>query len=128
MTTAAIIADAGIDMDLAVNELDGFHGAGKFRRTLLAAVTLFIVRRKNTLPDDAEIVEVRLDAVVGTAPYCDLKLVRQGDTTVTLIKFLMDFLTQREGVDQSELAGRSLAGNNGAYFGTRSARFQSSFP
>ena len=45
------------------------------------------------MPDDAQVIQIRLHTVVRAAPHSDLKFVRQSDIVVSFIETLMKFLT-----------------------------------
>ena len=61
-------------------------------------MTLGKVDHRHALTDDAEIVEVRLDAVVGAAADCDLKLVGQRYAVIAYIEALVQLLGKTVGV------------------------------
>ena len=51
------------------------------------------------MTDDAQVVQVGLDAVVGAAAHSDLELVRQLHVVVAVVEALVDLLAESEGVD-----------------------------
>ena len=120
-----MVAGVGIDRKLAVNELCSADRAGDLNLTFLAAAAFLEVVRGNTLTDDAEVVEVGLYAVVRAAADRDLEFVGKGNVVVALIKTLVDFLAELVGLDQTEAAGRALAGYNGTNECARAARLKS---
>ena len=65
---------------------------------------------RHSCAHDAQIVQGRLYAVIGTAACCDLEFMRQGYPTIALIEACMDFIAQRIGIIQTILTGGSLAG------------------
>ena len=79
---------------------------------LLAALAAAFIKVRDTLADDAKIVQIRLHAVVRAATDRDLEFVRKRDAMVALVKAMMNLLGKCEGVEQAVLAGRSLAGDN----------------
>ena len=76
------------------------------------------------LTHDAQIVQIGLDAAVGTAAHTDLELMRELHLTVALVEPVMDLFGQAEGIDKAVLAGGTLAGNHGAHLGTGTAGLQ----
>ena len=72
-----MVALSGIDEHLAVHNLGDLNGAGSLHLALLAALTFFSVHSRVPLTDDGQVVQFRLDAVVGAAAHGDLKLVGQ---------------------------------------------------
>ena len=109
-----MIARVRIDGNLSVLHLCDLDRACRFNLTDLAAAAKLEVRLRHPLPDDAEVVEIGLDAVVGTSAHRDLKLVGQFHMGVAVVEAFVDFLREGEGVDQSVLAGGALAGNDRA--------------
>ena len=97
---------------------DAVYDFGRTDRTgcsyaaLLAALAAAFIKVRDTLADDAEIVQIRLDTVVRAAADCDLKFVRKRNVMVALVKTMVNLLGKCEGVEQAVLAGRSLAGDN----------------
>jgi len=120
--SSAMIAGVGVDAEFTVFDARVFDGARLLYRASLAGTASVVIDGGDPLPDDADIVEVGLDAVVGTAADGDLEFVGKLDAVVSLVKALVDLLREPEGVDQAELAGRSLAGNDGAHTRSRAAR------
>ena len=110
---AAVVADVGIDVDLAVYHLCDLDGAGSFNLADLAALALSEVSHGNALADDGDIVQVGLDAVIGAAADSDLELMRQSYAAIAKIEAFVDLFGQAVTVAQTVLAGGSLAGNDG---------------
>ena len=90
------------------------HGTALDDAALDAAAALVEVLLRHALAVDAEVVEAGLDAVVRAAADGDLELVRQPDVVPALIEALVDGTRERDRVDQTVLAGRALAGDDGA--------------
>ena len=94
---------------------DTVHNFGRTDRTgcsyaaLLAALAAAFIKVRDTLADDAEIVQIRLDTVVRAATDRDLEFVRKRDAMVALVKTMVNLLRQCKGVKQAVLTGRSLA-------------------
>ena len=124
LAASAMVAGVCVDRKLAVNELCRADRAGDLNLTFLAAAAFFKVVRGNTLTDYTEVVEVGLYAVVRTAADSDLEFVGKGNVVVTLIKTLVDLLAELVGLDQTEAAGRTLAGYNGTNERTRTSRLE----
>ena len=95
---AAVVAEALVDDDLAVNHSSGLHGAAFSDPALAAAPALLQVHFLDPLADDAQIVQVGLDAVVGAAAGGDLELVGQLHAVIAQVEALMDLLAEAEGV------------------------------
>ena len=93
--------------------------------TLLAAAAVIRIILRHYLPHDAEVVETRLDAVVGAAADTDLELVRQLDVVPAFVECLMQIPSQRLSVNQAMNTNRSLAGYNGTDSGTRTTGIES---
>ena len=73
--TTAVIAHCWIDVhDFVIVPGDTTHGACLLNGAFLATIALFFIHRHRALADDAKVVEVGLDAVVGTTTYGDFKL------------------------------------------------------
>lgn len=66
------------------------------------------------MPDDAQVVQIRLDAVIGAAADADFEFVGQGDVMIAQVEALVDLLAQIVSVDQAVLTGRTLAGDDRA--------------
>jgi hypothetical protein len=71
---------------------------------------------RHLLADDADIVQVRLDAVVRAATDGDLEFVRQGDLAKALIEALVDFSRESLRIDVAKHADRALAGHDRTNF------------
>ena len=112
---AAVVAGVGVDVNLAVHHFRGLDGAVLLHLTDLAAPALGVVHHGHPLAHDAQIVQVRLDAVVGAAAHGNLELVGQGHAVVANVELLVNLLAQAVGVDEAVLAGGALAGDHGAH-------------
>lgn len=66
------------------------------------------------MPDDAQVVQIRLDAIIGAAADADFEFVGQGDVVIAQVEALVDLLAQIVSVDQAVLTGRTLAGDDRA--------------
>ena len=124
---AAVVAQSGIDDQTAIFQLRRADGAGGLDLALFAALALGLVIARDPGAHDAQIVQVRLDAVVGTAAHRDLELVGQRHVRVTLEEPVMDLIAQRVSVIQAILAGGTLAGNHRTYFAAGTAGLQTRF-
>ena len=113
LAASAMIAQAFVEAELTVNDLCGANGAGGLYLTLLATAAFFKIVCGHALTDDAEVVEVGLYAVVGAAADRDLEFMGKLDLVVALIKTFVDLFAELIGFDQTETAGRALAGDNG---------------
>ncbi len=51
------------------------------------------IKQRHSLPDNAQVIQIRLHTVVRAAPHSDLKFMRQSDIVVSFIETLMKFLT-----------------------------------
>lgn len=97
---------------------DAIHNFGRADRTgrsyaaLFASFAAAFIKVRDTLADDAEIVQIRLDTVVRAATDRDLEFVRKRDAMVALVKTMVNLLRQCKGVKQAVLTGRSLAGDD----------------
>ena len=96
----------------AIHNFGGTDRTGRSYAALLAALAAAFIKVRDTLADDAEIVQIRLDTVVRAAADCDLKFVRKCNIMVALVKTMVNLLGECEGVEQAVLAGRSLAGDD----------------
>ena len=114
VAAAAVVAEIFIDIDLAVHDLGDVDGTCLHDLTLLAAVAFGKVRDGDLLPDDAQVVQIRLDAVIGAAADADFEFVGQGDVVIAQVEALVDLLAQIVSVDQAVLTGRTLAGDDRA--------------
>ena len=118
---AAVVADVPVNLQHTVLQLGRAHGADLNHAAFLAAVALVLVQAGDALADNPQVVQVRLDAVIGAAAHGDFELVGQPHATVALIEALMDLLAQTEGIQQAVLAGGALAGHHGAHQGAGAA-------
>ena len=112
---AAVIAGAVIDRDLSVDQLRHFDRAVILHLADLASAAFLQIDLRHSLADDAQVIQIRLHAVVGTAAHRDLELVRQLDFTVSVIEPLMNLFRQGKCIDQAVLACSSLTGNDRAH-------------
>ena len=119
---AAAVALGGINGGLALHHLGHMDGAGLFAQ--LAALAQVLVDQGHLLAHNAHVVQVGLDAVVGAAAHGDLELVGQLDLVVAHKEALVDLLRQGVGVDETVLAGGTLAGDHGAHLGAGAAGLQ----
>ena len=124
LTASAMIASVFVDLELAVNEHCRADGAGCLYLTLFTSAALIEIVCGNALTDDAEVVEVGLYAVVGTAAERDLEFMGELDLVEALIETLVDLFAELIRFDQTEAAGRALAGDNGTNERTCSAGFK----
>ena len=108
-TAPAVVAHALVDDQFSVLDGCGVHGAGLFYLAHFTAAALGKIGFGNALSDHAQIVEVRLDAVVRAAAHRKLELVRQSDVVIPFIEELVQLFAERESIDQAVLAGRTLA-------------------
>src|SRR5699024_5020011 len=124
LAAAAAVAGGGVDRQDAVLKLRHLDRAGVLHLADLAAPALGEVEHRQTLADDAEVVEAGLDAVVRAAAHRDFELVGQGDAVVAFVEPLVDLFAEVKGVDQAVLAGRALAGDDRADQRTGAAGFE----
>ena len=117
-----MVTGVGVDGGLALHDLGHVHGALLLAH--LTALTQLRVNQGNPLTHDAHVVQVGLDAVVGTAAHGDLELVGQLHLIVTHKETLMDLLGQSVGVNEAVLAGGTLTGDHRAHLGAGTAGFQ----
>ena len=113
-TASAVVAHILVPVESALAQTACADGAGLFDLTDLAAAAFGEVVRRHALADDAKVVQIGLDAVVRAAADGDLELVRQPDVVPALVEALVDGTRKRDRVDQTVLAGRALAGDDGA--------------
>ena len=95
--------------DLPIFYAGRAHRAGVFHLAFLAAPAFFQIHRRDSLAYDAQVVEIRLDAVVGAAAHGNFELMRQFDVCIPLIEALVNLLRERKCIDEPILAGRPLA-------------------
>ena len=108
----AMFAALGIDGNFAVFQMCNVYGTGLFQLAHLAAPALFPIHHRNALTHDTYIVQIGLNAVIGTAANSNFELMGQRQGAVTLIKLFMNLFRQTVGVDQTKLAGGTLAGHH----------------
>ena len=70
----AVVAEAGVDDQLFVHHLCDLDRAVQLHLALLAAPALLRIHFRVPLTDDGQVIQFRLDTVVGAAAYGDLKL------------------------------------------------------
>ena len=97
---------------------------GLFQLTDLTAAALVQIGHGDPLANDAQIVQIGFDTVVGTAADSDLKLMGKFDIVISLIEQFVDLFRQGKGVDQTILTGCALAGYDGAHLWAGSAGFK----
>ena len=119
---SAVVTYILIDDNLAIDNACSLNRAVVDNLADLASAALLIINLRYTLADNAEVVQVGLDTVVRAAADCDLELVRQFNSAVAFKEPFVNLFRQREGVNQTILAGRTLTGNNRTYFGTGTRR------
>ena len=122
--SSAAVAKRLVNRDLAVFYAARLHGASLFNGADLASAAYFIVGRGKELTDHAQIVDVGLDAVIGTSANRNFELVRQFDLVISLVESLVDLFREPEGVDQTKMTGRAFAGDYGAHARTGAADLQ----
>ena len=118
-----MIALFSVDLQLAVDQLRHADRAGFLNLAHLTAAALLQIYLRDPLADDAQVIQIRLDAVVWTAADCQLEFMRQNDIMITNIEQIMKFLAQFKGIRQTVLAGCAFAGNNRTNFGSGAAGF-----
>ena len=111
---ATVVAHIGINVDLAVHDLSNLDGAVVLDLAILAATALGEVHHGNALSDDAKIIQIGFHTVIGTSSNGNLELMGQGDAMVTHVEPFVNLFAQIEGINQTVLAGCSLAGDHGA--------------
>ena len=119
---AAVVAGVRVDDQARVRQLRRADGAVLLHRAGLAGAALLGFKGRHALADDAEVVQVRLYAVVRAAAQGDLELVGQLHAVPALVEHLVDLLREGKGVVQAVLAGRALAGDHRAHLAARAAR------
>lgn len=82
----------------------------------LTSVAGGLVKVRDALANDADVVQLRLDAVVGTSADGNLKFVREGGISISVEIFLLQFVCEGECVMQAIAAGSPFAGDDGADF------------
>ena len=127
-TAAAVVADIFVHDHLAVRHGRGLHGTALGDPALLTAPAGFQVHGLDPLADDGQVVDVGLDAVVGTAAGGDLELVGQLDVVIAQVEPLVDLRAEAEGVIEAVLAGGALAAHHGADLGAGTAGGQAVLP
>lgn len=126
-TPTAMVAHIGIDDQLTVFDGRRMHGASLFYLAHLTTAALGEIELRHALSDNAQVVEVGFDAVVRTPAHGNLEFMRKSNFVIPLVEKLMQLFAERKGIDQTVLAGRALAGDDGTYFRARAARLQSVF-
>ena len=116
-----MVASIGIKIELTVDKLCRADGTSRLDLTFCASAALVKIVCGNALTDDSEVIEVGLDAVVGASANRDIEFVGELDLVDAFIKALVDLFAEVIGVDQTEAAGRALAGNYGTNERSRAA-------
>ena len=116
-----------IDHNLAIDNACSLNRAVVDNLADLASAALLIINLRYPLADNAKIVQIGFDTVVRAAADCDLELMRQLDIAITFKEPFVNLFRQREGINQTVLAGCTLTGNNRTYFGTGAAGLQTCF-
>ena len=80
-----------------------------FNLTFLTSSAFLNVRFWDSLADNSHIIQIRLYTVIWTSANCNLEFVWEYHIVIAYIKTLMDLLAECKGVDQTILAGCSLA-------------------
>ena len=122
---ATMLAALGIDGNFAVFQMRNVHGTGLFQLAHLAAPALFTIHHRNALANDTHIVQIGLNAVIGTTANRNFEFMGQRQGAITLIKLFMDLFRQAVGVDQTKLAGGTLTGHHRTDFFASAADNQS---
>ena len=84
------------------------HGAGKDDRAFVASFAEIEVALRHLPADNADIVQVRLDAVIRATTDGDLEFVWQGDLAKALIEALVDLCRESLCIDVTKHADRAL--------------------
>ena len=90
-TASAMVAQIAVDNYFSVNHRSRIYRAVVDYLAGLAASALVVSHFGHTLTDNAKVVKVGLNAVVGTAAHCDFELMGQFNVAVTLEEALVDF-------------------------------------
>ena len=88
----AAVAGIPIHFQHALFHFCHLHRAGGFHLAFSAAPALGIVKQRHSLADNAQIIQIRLHTVVGTAPHGNLKFMGQRHMMVSLVKTLVNLL------------------------------------
>ena len=121
---ATLVAESGIDGNFTVFYLCGFHRTESFDLALLTTLAEVGVELRNLCADNAQVIDVGLDTIMRTAAHGDLKFMRKLYGVIADVKALVDLFRKSKGVNQTKVAGRTLAGHHGANARTRSSRLQ----
>ena len=89
---SAVVTNAVVDDHLAVPDLRHLNGAGIFHLAHLTAAALLQIYLRDPLTDNTQVVQIRLDAVIGAAAYGDFKFMRQLHIMIAVIKSFVDLL------------------------------------
>ena len=89
-----------------------------FNCAFFAAFAEFTVYFRNTLTDNADIIQIGFYTVVWTSTYCNFEFVWQGNILKSFIKTSVDFIRKCIRVKQPVLTCRSLTGDNRTNFCT----------
>ena len=126
-TPSAVITCIRVDDNFAVCHLCRLDGTLFLHLTDLTAAALCGIDLRNLLTDDTQIIQVRLDTVVGTPAYSDLEFVRKLYLAIAMVKSLMDLFGKSKRIDQAVLTGGTLAGHHRANLGSGTAGLQTVF-
>ena len=80
-----------------------------FNLTFLTSPAFLCIWFRDSLADNSHIIQIRLYTIIWTSANCNLEFVREYHIVIAYIKTLMDLLAECKGVDQTILAGCSLA-------------------
>lgn len=116
-----MVAHLLVPVESALAQTACADGAGFFDLADLAAAAFGEVVRRHALADDAEVVQIGLDAVVRAAADGDLELVRQSDVVPADEELVVDPLGKGLGVKEAVDADGALAGHDGAHDGAGAA-------
>ena len=80
-----------------------------FNLTFFTSPAFLNIRFGDSLADNSHIIQIRFYTVIWTSANCDLEFVWEYHIVIAYIKTLMDFLAECKGINQTILAGCSLA-------------------
>lgn len=123
-TAATVVALFLIDDQPAVHKACSFDRTGCLDLTLFTTLTLLGVVLRDPCTNDANVIQIGFDTVIGAAAHSDFELVGEGNTPITLIETFMDFIAQRISIVQAVLACCAFAGNHRANLASGTAGFQ----
>ena len=110
-TAAAVLAGFFIDLNFPIYDLCHFIGASRFDGAFFATFTDVYVHFRNSLTDNAYIIQIWLYTVVWASAYCNLKFMWQRHISIAFIKAFVDFCRDCVGIQKSILTGGSFAGH-----------------